>query len=320
MRILRVGQLALVLVLAAFWHTTGLAAELHGHRGARGLAPENTLPAFRQALELGVDCLELDIGMSSDGRLIVAHDPELNPDLARRNGAWISDRTPLRKLSAEQLQAIDVGRMNPDSKYAKRYPKQRPVDGTPMPLLDEVLTLPDLRTNPQVCLNIEIKTAPHTRDITHSPERIADELVRSLDRHGMRKRSRIQSFDWRGLAHLRKTAPDIPLSVLSAERPWLDNIERGRPGASGWLAGMDVDEHDGSVPAMVKALGGQWWSPYYRDLSAQDLERAHALGLKVIVWTVNDAQEMRQMLQMGVDGIITDRPDIAKPVIDAHRR
>jgi len=71
---------------------------------------------------------------------------------------------------------------------------------------------------------------------------------------------------------------------------------------------------------MVKALGGQWWSPYYRDLSAKDLERAHALGLKVIVWTVNDAQEMRQMLQMGVDGIITDRPDIAKPVIDAHRR
>jgi glycerophosphoryl diester phosphodiesterase len=320
MKLLDYRHAPLALALAVFWHSSGFAAELHGHRGARGLAPENTLPAFRQALEIGVDCLELDIGMSGDGRLIVAHDPTLNPDLVRRDGAWIAERTPLRNLSAAQLQTLDVGRINPDSKYAKRYPKQVPVDGTPMPLLDDVLALPGLRANPAVCLNIEIKTAPNTRDITHSPERIADELVRSLDRHAMRKRSRIQSFDWRGLAHLRKTAPDIALSFLSAERPWLDNIERGRPGASSWLAGMDVDAHDGSVAIMVKALGGQWWSPYYRDLSPQELERAHALGLKVIVWTINDAEEIRQMLQMGVDGVITDRPDLAKPVIDAHRR
>ncbi len=306
--------LALILMTLA-WNNHSIAAEFHGHRGARGLAPENTMPAFEKALALGVDCLELDIGMSRDGKLVISHDPLLNPDIVRRDGQWISERTALSELAWAQIARLDVGRLNPDSRYARRYPQQAARDGTRMPLLDELLTLPALRGTGTVCLNIEIKTNPLLPEQTHSPEVIADKLLEQITAAGLRDRLIVQSFDWRSLVHLRGKAPDLRLSFLTAERSWLNNVQRGQPGPSAWLAGKDIEDFDGSIPRLIKSLGGTHWSPYYRDLRKETLDEAHALGLKVVVWTVNKIEEMHELLAMGVDGIITDYPDRIQAVM-----
>ncbi len=309
--------LAMIIPLALAWNISSMATEIHGHRGARGLAPENTIPAFETALAFGVDCLELDVGMSKDSRLVVAHDPVLNHDLARLGGKWIGAGAPLNTLTVREIKTFDVGRINPAADYATKYPRQKAVDNVAMPLLEEVLGLASLRAAKDVCLNIEIKTSPMRPHLTFAPEAMADALVAEVTKSGMRGRLRVQSFDWRSLVHLRKTAPDIPLSFLTAERSWLNNVGRGLPARSDWLAGAGIDEHGGSVPRLVKALGGAYWSPYHGDLKLEDLKEAQGLGVKVLVWTVNKQQEIKRFIDMGVDGIITDYPDVARKVAGA---
>ena len=179
--------------------------EIHGHRGARGLLPENTLPAFEHALALGVDAMELDVGMTRDGVPVVHHDRRLDPDHTRdRSGAWLAPPGPLlRGLDLEALAAFDVGRAAPGGETAKRFPRQMPCDGARVPLLREVLALAQRSGGRRFYFNIEVK------------------------------------------------------------------------------------------------------------LTVEGLAEAHRLGLKVVVWTVNDVHDMAALARMGVDGIITDYPDRA---------
>ena len=297
--------------------TAAAGVELHGHRGARGLLPENSIVGFREAIRLGVDCIETDIGMSRDGALVIHHDRALNPDLARRDGQWIDAPVLLRALTAKELAVYDIGHIKPGTKYARKFAAQRPIDDTSIPLLRDLLAMPELASVPKVCLNLEIKTSPLAPDETETPERIATALVALVDKAGFRTRVRIQSFDWRNLIHLRRIAPDIPLGFLTAEEPWLDNLERGRRGASPWLGGADLDAFDGSVPRLVRHLGGAYWAPYHRRITDADVAAAHAEGLRVMAWTVNDGADMRRLLEAGVDGLITDFPDIGRREIDA---
>jgi glycerophosphoryl diester phosphodiesterase len=290
--------------------------ELHGHRGARGLLPENTIVGFREAIRLGVDCLELDVGQLRDGEVVIHHDRTLNPNIARKDGSWIEIATPLAELDKRDLEHIDVGRLKPGTRYAAKYVQQVPVDGARIPLLRELLSLPELGQQPEICLNIEIKTSPEARAETFPPEDVAKALLETLDEYHYRARSRIQSFDWRSLLYLRRVAPDLALSFLTAERDWQDNLMRREPGQSPWLGGINLADFENSPPHAIKASGGQIWAPYYRDLTAQQLADAKSLGLKVIVWTVNGEADMHAMLAMGVDGIITDYPDLGRQVID----
>ncbi|MGI9525144.1 MAG: glycerophosphodiester phosphodiesterase [Hyphomicrobiaceae bacterium] len=297
--------------------TDGHRVELHGHRGARGLLPENSLIGFREAIRLGVDCLELDVGQLRDGEVVIHHDRTLNPDVTRKNGSWIDFATPLANLTKRDLESFDIGRLRPGTRYAARFAEQSPVDGARIPLLRELLAMPQLGRQPEICLNIEIKTSPEAHAETSPPEDIAKALLEILDEYNYRSRSRVQSFDWRGLLYLRQVAPDLALSFLTAERDWLDNLMRLEPGLSPWLAGIDLAKYQNSAPRAIKAAGGQTWAPYYHDLTPQELAEAKSIGLKVIVWTVNDEADMRNLLTMGVDGIITDYPDLGRQVIDS---
>ena len=312
------GAIAIVIgcVLGA---AAASAIELHGHRGARGLIAENTLASFREALKHGVDCLELDVGMSKDSKIVILHDRALNPDIARRGDRWIETPLLLKDMSLQEIRQFDVGRLKPDTRYASRLKQQIAADGERIPELAELLQMPELKTAAKTCLNVEIKTSPLAPADTATPGAISDAVVKVLDRHGFRGRVKIQSFDWRNLVHLKRVAPDIALSFLTAERRWLDNVARGGPGKSAWLGGIDIDYFKGSLPDAIKHLGGAIWSPYFGDLGAGDLARAHELGLKVIVWTVNRPDDMRRMMAMGVDGIITDYPDAGRREIDAWR-
>jgi glycerophosphoryl diester phosphodiesterase len=296
--------------------------DVQGHRGARGLAPENTLPAFARALELGVATLELDVGVTRDGVVVVAHDSRLNPNIARGpDGRWLESVGPaMVDLTYDELARYDVGRLDPGKTYARSYPQQVPVDGTRIPKLSEVFELAKRSGDSRVRFNIETKLSPFLPEQTLAPEPFARAVIAEIRRAGMASRSSIQSFDWRTLQVVQKEAPEIPTVYLTAQRSFLDNICSGAKagsasiaveecGPSKWTAGFQLRDH-GSVPKLVKAAGGAVWSPDYRDLDAARLAEAHRLGLRVVVWTVNDPVQIARMLALGVDGIISDRPDL----------
>ncbi len=293
-----------------------LAFDLQGHRGARGLAPENTLPAFERALALGVTTLELDIAITRDGVLVIHHDPTLNPDTTRgASGEWLAQRGPaIHSLTWAQLQAYDVGRLKPGSDYGRRYPGQQPVDGARIPRLSDLFELVKRSGNDKVRFAIETKLAPDKPEETLPPEPFAQAVVGEIRKAGLERRASILSFDWRTLQVVQRIAPGIPTVYLSAQQRWLDNIGAGAPGGSRWTAGFQLREH-GSIAKMIKAAGGAYWSVFHGDLDAEKVKEAQALGLKVLVWTVNDPALMARLIGYGVDGLITDRPDVAIDVL-----
>jgi glycerophosphoryl diester phosphodiesterase len=261
------------------------------------------------AIESGMTTLELDTGVTSDGVVVVAHDRRMNPDITRGpDGAWLTEPTPtIHSVSFEELLGYDVGRIKPDSRYAGNFPDQQPVDGTRMPPLAAVLEL-GKSAGRAIRYNIETKLSPEHPDETLPPEAFADAVLGVLRQADALARATIQSFDWRTLQHVQKVAPEVPTVYLTAEQSWADNVRRGQPGPSPWTAGFDIDEH-GSLPKLVKAAGGAIWSPFFRELTPESLAEAHQLGLKVVVWTVNEEAEMRRLIEMGVDGVISDYPD-----------
>lgn len=285
--------------------------DLQGHRGARGLLPENTLPAFARALELGVTTLELDCAVTRDGVVVVSHDAALNPDITRGpDGAWLDGEGPtIVSLTYAQLQRYDVGRSRPGSAYAARFPGQRPVDGTRIPKLAEVFALARASGNQTVRFNVETKISPLRPAQTVTPEAFVSLLIALIRHEAMTARVSIQSFDWRTLRLVQQQAPEIPTVYLTAQQDFMDNIQ-AEQAASPWTAGLHVNQFGGSIPRMVKAAGGAVWSPYYREVTPESVQAAHALGLRVVVWTVNDAAAMLRMIALGVDGIISDHPDL----------
>ena len=286
------------------------AVELQGHRGARGVAPENTLAGFRVALETGVDTLELDLGLTADGVPVVLHDRRLSPAITRdASGRWIIEPGPtVRSMRRAELTAYDVGRIDPASEYAGRFPEQQPVDGARIPALAEVIALLEERGAAGVGLNAEIKVHPEHPDETADVETFARAVVEVLRSRAMVERTTIQSFDWRALAAAKAAEPRMRTVYLSAAQRWLDNVQVGQPGASPWTAGIDVDDHGGSVPRAVAAAGGDVWSPYHREVDEAALAEARAAGLEVVVWTVNDPADIERVLDLGVDGVISDYP------------
>ena len=295
--------------------------DVQGHRGARGLAPENSLPAFERALALGVTTLEMDVGVTRDGVVVVGHDPLLNPDIVRGpDGNWLAAKGPaIAELTFAELSRYDIGRLKPDTAYAKLYPEQVAADGVRFARLADVFDLAR-RTGDRVRFNIETKLSPLAPHETLPPEPFARNVIDEIRRAGLQSRATIQSFDWRTLQVVQKEAPEIATVYLSAQQSFLDNIctgpRAGVPaiaaadcGPSPWTAGFQLADH-GSVPKLVRAAGGRIWSPEYRDIDAPKLKEAHDLGLRVVVWTVNDPAQIARLLDLGVDGIISDRPDL----------
>jgi glycerophosphoryl diester phosphodiesterase len=299
--------------------SSATAFDLQGHRGARGLAPENTLPAFARALSIGVTTLELDVGITEDGVVVVHHDRRLNPDIARgTDGRWLRGPTrTIRELTFHELQRYDVGRIRPGSDYSKRFQEQRRMDGVRIPKLADVFELARQARNDDVRFNIETKISPEAPDETAGPEEFARSLIGVVRASGMASRTTIQSFDWRTLAIVQRDAAEIATSYLSSQGVSLDNIGAGHREGSPWTAGVQFRDH-GSVPKMVKAAGGAIWSPNQAELTEALVKEAHGLGLKVLAWTVNDPADVQRLIGWGVDGMITDRPDRLRDVMAAR--
>ena len=296
------------LLVAALLAGCSTAIDLQAHRGGRGLMPENTLPAFENALKIGVTTLELDTAITRDGVVVIGHDPLLNPDIARGpDGAWLEKKGPsIHSLTYAQLQRYDIGRLKPGTNYAKRYPEQQAIDGTRYARLSELFALVRRSGNRQVRFNIETKISPFERDETAGPEAYVDALLAVIHAEGMASRVTLQSFDWRTLKIAQQKAPSIPTVYLSAQQKFLDNINAGSREGSAWTAGLNAQNYGGSVARMVKAAGGTIWSPFFGDIDEAKVKDAQANGLKVVVWTVNEPKDIERMLDYGIDGVISD--------------
>lgn len=280
------------------------AFDLQAHRGGRGLMPENTLPAFENALALGVDTLELDIGVTADGVVVISHDASLNPLIVRdAAGQWLpaGKGSLIKSLTLAQLQTYQLGRIQPGTPYASTFASQKPRD-TRMPTLAALFERVKALGANDVRFNIETKIEPTRPDDTVGPEAMTRALLQVVRDAGMASRVTIQSFDWRTLQLVQQLEPSIPTVYLTIQTANTDNVR------DGWTAGFRLADH-GSVARMVKAAGGAVWSPNGGAVTEALVKEAHALGLKVMPWTINAPADLERLLGWGVDGLITDYPD-----------
>jgi glycerophosphoryl diester phosphodiesterase len=271
-----------VLFLVACGAKEGFMLEVQGHRGARAARPENTLAAFEYAIEAGVDTLELDVNVTKDDRVVVVHDQKINVELCLGpNDEKLTSSPSIRALTFQELRAFDCG-----STRHPRFPKQVLVPKARIPALEEVFELVKTSKHAgakKVKLNIETKSVPGLPDLSPSPHRFARLVVDLIRKSGLEDRVILQSFDHRTLAEAKKLAPRLTLSVLSN------------------------DVHPDYV-AMAASVGAAIVSPNKDWITKADVERLHAAKIRVIPWTANTPAEWRALIEMGVDGIITDDP------------
>ncbi len=305
------GVKRLVVVAALALQACAIPLDVQGHRGARGLAPENTIAAFDRSLKIGVTTLELDIAITADKVAVVSHDPALLGAITRdAAGRWLTGKGPLIKsLSLAELQVYDVGRTNPQTLYGKQFPQQVAVDGQRVPTLAALFQRTRELGEDRVRFNIETKVFPNAAADTVSPDEFVDILLAVVRVHGMQDRVSIQSFDWRTLQRTQQSAPGIPTVYLTFENANFSNVADGS-----WSAGLKRADFP-SVPHMVRAAGGAVWSPQFSNLNEALVKTAQSLRLKVIPWTVNSEADMQRLIQWGVDGIISDYPDRLRKVM-----
>jgi glycerophosphoryl diester phosphodiesterase len=286
------------------------AFDLQGHRGARGLLPENTLHSFQKALEIGVDTIECDMAITKDGVVVLYHDLWLNPDITRGpDGKWLDSRGPaIAELTYDELQKYDVGRIKPGTEYARTFPDQKPVDGARIPRLADLFELIRKSGNAKVGVDCETKVSPYQRQATRDPADFTRLAIAEIRKAGMAERTMVQSFDWSTLQQIQREAPEIRTMYLANARSIA--ARRGGVAGSPWLVGFDPEQHGNSLVRAVQAAGGKILGVHHELVDRGMVEEGRKLGVAVIPWTVNDEATINRLLDLGVDGIISDRPDL----------
>jgi glycerophosphoryl diester phosphodiesterase len=245
--------------------------EVHGHRGARALRPENTMPAFEYALKEGVDVLELDMYVTKDGVVVVSHDPILKAPIC----TGPAPQAVIQDSTLAELRQWDCGATrNP------AFARQQPVPGTRIPTLDDVLTLSSKGT---FRFNIETKSEVEHPEWTPAPAEFVRKVLEVVRKHHLESRVILQSFDFRTLHEMKKIAPEIALSALYAGKP-KSFVELGKEG------------------------GATIVSPEYHLVTPELVSAAHAAGLQVVPWTANQPADWDKLIAAGVDAIISDDP------------
>lgn len=300
------------------------------HRGGRDARPENTLYSYAYAMEMGATSIECDMQLTKDGHIVMSHNPILNHDITRdKKGKYVEPgKYDIRTMTLKEVQQFDVGVMDPNcGEYYQGHGATQYAYPTHIPTLEEVFQLINEYGDKKVMLNIETKTYPDPAipDFQkHSPDpkkfvQVFNDLVK---KYNMEDRVVMQSFDWRTLIEMKKLNPNISLSALWCQQPtWgrdSENLRPYEPGPSPWLGGLDIDDPQfkGNPVLAAHSIGVDVISPYYTEISQEDVQLAHSLGMKVVPWTVNDERDIEMMLDMGVDGMISDKPWILRAALE----
>jgi len=271
-----------VFTLLFFADGAARALEVHGHRGSRGTRPEDTLPAFEEALRAGVDVLELDLGVTRDNVLVVSHDQHVNQDICLGpEGKKIETAPLINSLTLEELKQYDCGALpNP------KFPAQLPVPGARIPTLAEVFDLAAASKHPgasKVKFNIETKIDPGQPGNSPAPAAFAKLVADLVKKYALEERVIVQSFDYRTLAEIKKLSARILRAQLTSD--------------------------DLVAPAdAVNSGKAQILSPFFQWINKDVVDQAHKAGIQVVPWTLNEPADWDKALAYGVDGIITDYP------------
>lgn len=262
-----------------------------GHRGTRGLMPENTIPSMKKAIEDGANIIEVDIQISKDNQVMIAHDPYINRQISLLpNGEEIPEEHAqkyiLYQMPYDSIRKFDVG-----SKYHSEFPQQKKIK-TYIPLLGELIDSVENFTKEKklapVIFNIEIKSRPDQDGILQpAPGELMDLVMNVVRSKDIGNRFYIQSFDIRQIQEVHKRYPGVVTGFLTGNKE--TSLEQNL-------------ENIGFTPDI--------YSPHYKLATKELVKNAHDRGMKFVPWTVNTLEEMRELKAMGVDGIITDYPNL----------
>ncbi len=251
--------------------------QVHGHRGSRGTHPENTLPAFEEAVEAGAEVLELDMQVTADNTVVVSHEPELTPQLCRyASGKTIERPIPIRSLTAKELAQFECGSVpNP------RFPEQKRLPGTGIPTLESFLQWKS-RKAPQLEMNIETKMTASDPKWIPDPTLFASLVISLLKKYGAVDKAILQSFDFRTLSAAKKLSPSLRLSCLF--------------------------ENETNFCELTAKTGAHFASPNLSLVTPDNVKACHAKNIQVVPWTANTEAEWNRLIDCKVDAIITDYP------------
>ena len=296
--------------LNAFYGKPGFIS-LVGHRGARGLMPENTIEGFEYILDNDIIAIEFDVLLTKDEVPIITHDFHLSKSTTRNaEGNWLlKDGPRISDLTIEDLKAFDVGGVDKRSSYGSLYPEQAFLSGVRIPKLSDLLELACLPKGQNLFLLLEIKSDPSL-----DKRKVIEHIVFEIQKRSLSNRVVLHSFDWDLLDECSLIAPEMPRSYLSqmpesSTDPFDKPLEEISP---------DFPSFNCSIPEVIQAAGGHLWCPYFKDITVDLVTEAHNLGLPVCTWTVNEVEDIENMIDMGIDGIITDYTDRAKKIFKSR--
>ena len=287
-----------------------------GHRGARGIMPENTMEGFAFTLACGVRLLEFDVVMTKDNVPVITHNHHLTRSIVRdANGDWLpGDEPKVSDLNWGDLTQMDVGGLDGASEYGLRFPDQAFLSDVRIPKLSDLCTLITQPGYEDVHLMLEIKSDPEKLQDATARAAIVTAVVNEVRSFGLSERTLMHSFDWILLAECQRIAPEMPTSFLT-QLPE-NAADAGEDHAI--TACPDLTTGTVIAPELVAQAGGSLWCPYFQDVTAEAVDRAHELGLRVAVWTVNELEEIDQMIGLGVDAIVSDYPGRVQRRLLAH--
>lgn len=302
--------------------------DLEAHRGGIDVRPENTfLYSYAYAIELGATSIECDMQLTKDGQIVMSHNPILNSDITRdKNGNYIeNNKYDIRLMTVDELKKFDVGVMDQNcGEYYDLHGKTQFTYDAKIPTLEELMQLIQSYGDKNIVLNIETKSYPDPASAGYKnnadPKKFVEVFNNIVKKYNMEDRVVLQSFDWQTLIEMKKLNPNISTSALWQEQPsWgrdSESLRRYEKKKSPWLGGLDIKDYQGNPVKAAHAIGADIISPYYTEISKQDVDEAHSLGMKVVPWTVNNEKDMTMLLDMGVDGIISDKPWLLKQVLE----
>ena len=276
--------------------------KIYGHRGARGVLPENTLDSFQYLFDNDIKAYETDILISKDLIPVITHDFRLSPSMTKDSeGNWLEDEDiKIIDLTYDQISKFEVGSLNKLTKYGRRFLNQKKLQNQKIPKLNQLLDLTAKNNNSNLIINLEIKSTPVQENLTPSPAMLAKIVIEEVNKSSLIDKIIYSSFDWRVLREIKNYNSEIP-------RAYLTQDQRNIYDQSPWMDFTPL-HNNVDLPKLIKAHGGKAWHPYHKNINEKNIKIAQSENLPVNVWTVNKEDDMLRMIDYGVDGIMTDYP------------
>ena len=268
--------------------------KIYGHRGARGDLPENTLNSFEYLYENNINVSETDILLTKDLVPVINHDFRLNPDFTKdAKGNWLTNNDiKIFELTYEELSKYYIGSINKNSEYGRKFSKQKYLINQKIPKLSELLELSSKGSLDNLIINLEIKSTPYESNLTPPLDKMVEIILNEVNKFRIKNKMIYSSFDWRVLGEIKRIDPKIPRAYLTLEKK------------------------DSELPRIIKGHGGVAWHPELKDIKKETVKISHDEEIVVNVWTVNKEDDMLRMIDLGVDGIITDYPVVLKELCE----